>query len=118
MDGGRGSGDRAGPVGTPAKQRGAHAHDPHLDRFTCEEVFRRLDDFIDRELTPVEMRRAEEHLQTCEGCAKEYAFEASLIQSVRVKLRHIDVPESLLERVATALAREREGRNGSAKGGN
>jgi anti-sigma factor (TIGR02949 family) len=78
-----------------------------VDRFTCEEVFRRLDDFVDRELTAEETRRVEEHLETCEACASEYAFEVSLIRSVREKLRHIDVPESLLERVSTTLARER-----------
>lgn len=89
---------------------------PDFDRFTCEEMFRRLDDYVDRELTPEEMRRAEEHLRTCEACAREYTFEASMLRSVRVKLRQIDVPQSLLERVAMTLARARAdgGANGAS----
>ena len=33
-----------------------------LDRMSCEEAFRRLDDYLDRELSPDEMRQVEEHL--------------------------------------------------------
>ena len=85
----------------------------HFDRYTCEEMFRRLDDYLDRELTPDEMRRAEEHLETCEACAREFGFEASVVSAVRAKLRLVEVPDTLLDRVARSLARERAKRNGS-----
>jgi anti-sigma factor (TIGR02949 family) len=83
----------------------------HFDRYTCEEMLRRLDDYLDRELTPDEICLIEEHLETCEACAREFGFEASVINAVRAKLRQIDVPETLLGRVATSLARERAKRN-------
>jgi anti-sigma factor RsiW len=34
-------------------------------------MLRRLDDYLDRELSPEEMRRAEEHLETCAACRSE-----------------------------------------------
>ena len=85
----------------------------HFDRYTCEEMFRRLDDYLDRELTPDEMRRAEEHLETCEACAREFGFEASVVSAVRATLRLVEVPDTLLDRVAMSLARERAKGNGS-----
>ena len=88
----------------------------HFDRYTCEEMLRRLDDYLDRELTPDEIRRAEEHLETCEACAREFGFEANVIRAVRVKLRQVDVPETLLDRVAMSLARERASGGGKANG--
>ena len=74
-----------------------------LDRFTCEEAFRRLDDYLDRELAAAEMTRLREHLETCAGCAREFNFEASVLNGVREKLRQIDLPESLQARILAAL---------------
>jgi anti-sigma factor (TIGR02949 family) len=79
----------------------------HFDRYTCEEMLRRLDDYLDRELSPDETRRVEEHLTECEACIREFGFEASVVRAVREKLRDVEVPESLLDRVALSLARER-----------
>lgn len=75
--------------------------------YGCEEAFRRLDDFVDRELTAEEMRLVQEHLHTCALCAGEFAFERSVIDQVREKLRRLDVPEALMERIARQLAAAR-----------
>jgi anti-sigma factor (TIGR02949 family) len=80
------------------------------DRFTCEEVFARLDDYLDRELTPDEMRRVEEHLATCAACASEYRFEAGVLQGVRDKLSRLAVPKDLMARISARIAAEREGK--------
>jgi anti-sigma factor (TIGR02949 family) len=79
-----------------------------LNRHTCEEAFRRLDDFLDRRLTAEESRLVEEHLQTCAACTQEFAFEASILTGVRRKLRHLEAPADLLRRVMAGL----EGREG------
>lgn len=83
---------------------------PHPDRATCEEVFRRLDDYLDRELTSSERARVEEHLQFCAMCASEYRFEASFLIQVRDKIRRISAPPDvrgrLLGRIATLVAPE------------
>ena len=75
----------------------------HLSRYTCEEAFRRLDDFLDRELTPEETVLVQEHLEVCAGCAREFNFEMSVLRGVRDKLRQIDLPESLQSRILTVL---------------
>lgn len=76
----------------------------HPDRLTCEELFRRLDDYMDRELSEPEARLVREHLETCAVCAAEYSFETSMLKSVREKLRHISAPPDLLKKISVRLA--------------
>ncbi len=59
------------------------------DRMTCEEVFQRLDDYLDRELTPDEARMVKEHLDTCAACAAEHRFESPQPRHVDVEDRHL-----------------------------
>lgn len=73
------------------------------DRLTCEELFRRLDDFMDRELSEEQAELVREHLETCAVCAAEYAFEDSILRNVREKLRHIAAPPGLLDRIRQRL---------------
>jgi anti-sigma factor (TIGR02949 family) len=76
-----------------------------LDRITCEAAFRRLDDFLDRELSPDEMRLVEEHLHVCAACTREFTFEASVLAGVRGKLRSITAPPDLLARISAQISR-------------
>lgn len=73
-------------------------------RFTCEEMFRRLDDYMDRELTADEARLVREHLEVCAVCAAEYEFEANMLRGVREKLRRIAAPPDLLGRISARLS--------------
>lgn len=75
-----------------------------LSRFTCEEAFRRLDDYLDRELSAQEMELVREHLEICAGCAREFTFEESVLTGVRSRLRQIDLPEELQARILRALS--------------
>ena len=74
-------------------------------RYSCEETFERLDDYLDRSLNEEELRLVRAHLDLCEVCAREYRFEASLIEQIRGKLRRIAMPEDLRAKVHEALAR-------------
>jgi len=74
-----------------------------VDRYTCEEVFRRLNDYLDRELSAAEMTMVKEHLDTCAHCASEYAFEDGVLRELKDKLRRIDLPQSLVDKVAAIL---------------
>lgn len=76
------------------------------DRFSCREVVRRLDDYVDRELDPEEQRLVEAHLQECAQCASEYRFEANLLRQVRDKVRRIDVPSDLMAKVLKRIAED------------
>lgn len=80
-----------------------------LDRYTCEDAFRRLDDYLDRELSPLETERVREHLELCAACASEYQFEEGVIRQVREKLARIPAPEGLLGRISSSLTSLREG---------
>ncbi|MGD8496851.1 MAG: zf-HC2 domain-containing protein [Gemmatimonadales bacterium] len=79
-----------------------------LDRYTCEQVFHLLDDYVDRELTTEETERVEEHLATCAQCASEARFERGIVDGLKNKIRQIDVPASLLEKIETALKRNQD----------
>lgn len=76
----------------------------HPNRLTCEEVFARLDDFLDRELSPEEMRLVEEHIETCAACASEHRFERQVVDSVRDKLQRIELPAALRQSILARLA--------------
>lgn len=77
-------------------------HGPH--RLTCEEVFVRLDDFLDRELSAEELRLVQEHIETCAACASEHRFERQVIDSVRDKLQRIELPAALRASIVARLA--------------
>lgn len=74
-----------------------------LDRFTCEETFRRLDDYMDRELSPAELAAVEAHLSTCAVCTREFRFEATVLQQVRGKVERLAAPQDLLGRILGQL---------------
>ena len=75
-------------------------------RFGCDEVLRRLDDFVDRALGVEEIRRVEEHLADCTACAEAARFESSLIAGIRARLRRIAVPAGLRESIHVRLTTE------------
>jgi anti-sigma factor (TIGR02949 family) len=77
-----------------------------MSRLTCTETFRRLDDYLDRELSAKELADVEEHLEACANCAGEFQVERELIAGIRDKLRRVRAPGGLLERVMRSLPRE------------
>ncbi|MGH7631262.1 MAG: anti-sigma factor family protein [Gemmatimonadales bacterium] len=81
----------------------------HIDRATCEDAFRKLDDYLDRRLTPLEMRLVEQHLETCEACTREFTFEASVLAAVRRKIERVEAPPDLLARISERIARAVKG---------
>jgi len=78
----------------------------HLNRYTCEEAFRRLDDYLDHELSAEEMVLVREHLEICAGCAREFNFESSVLKGVGDKLKQIDLPDTLQARILGILKSE------------
>jgi len=80
-----------------------------LNRHTCEEAFRRLDDYLDRRLGAEDMRQIEEHLRICDACTREFAFETSVLEGVKHKLRHLSAPSDLLSRILGRLPGSEQG---------
>lgn len=79
-----------------------------MDRLTCEQVFHRLDDYVDRELSPEEAELMRQHLELCAWCAGEYHFEKNVVDQVRHKVRRIEMPAQLLQRISLLLTLEAE----------
>ena len=75
-----------------------------LDRYRCEEVFGRMDEFLDRELAAHEAVLVREHLETCAACASEYSFEETVLLTVKAKLRRVAIPAELRARVERSLS--------------
>ena len=74
-----------------------------MNRVTCEETFRQLDEYLDRQLRPGELRLIEEHLEICAACLREFTFERSVLEGVRKKLREVTAPPDLMSRIAAAM---------------
>lgn len=74
-----------------------------VDRYTCEQVFARINDYLDRELSAEEMALVQEHLDTCAQCAREYAFEGTVLQELKEKLRRLDLPPGVREQVGRVI---------------
>jgi anti-sigma factor (TIGR02949 family) len=66
---------------------------------TCEEAFRRLDDYLDRALAPEEVKQLERHLSVCSDCAREFGFEANVMQELKRKLGRVAAPPGLKSRI-------------------
>ncbi|HKW48805.1 MAG TPA: zf-HC2 domain-containing protein, partial [Gemmatimonadaceae bacterium] len=75
-----------------------------IDRYTCEDVLRRLDEYIDRQLSPREMELAREHIATCAACAQEVGFSAETLRTIKTKLRRIDIAPDFIDRISLILA--------------
>jgi len=71
--------------------------------FDCEEAFRRLGDYLDRELTHQEIFLVKEHLEVCETCAMEFKFEESLLVELKAKARQAKAPPDLLASILKTL---------------
>jgi anti-sigma factor (TIGR02949 family) len=78
-------------------------NDSETPAAACEAILRRLDDYIDRELSPSDMQMVEQHIEECRHCAGVYRFEMSLIQAVRSRLRRICLPGDLMARIRLQL---------------
>jgi anti-sigma factor (TIGR02949 family) len=78
-----------------------------LDRYTCLETVRRLDDYLDRELSAVERHEVERHLETCDRCLHRFRFEAAVVEELRTKIRRVSVPEKLASRLKSMLREDR-----------
>ncbi len=75
------------------------------DIYSCEEALRRLNDYLDHELTSDERIVVIQHLEICKPCFKRFSFEQTLMVSLREKLTHVRAPETLRARLHTLLRR-------------
>ena len=77
-----------------------------IHRISCSETLLRLDDFVDRALSPAELELVEEHLLECVQCATKFRFEASVLDAIRARLSRLAAPEQLLRSIRERLDQE------------
>lgn len=78
-----------------------------FDYKSCREVFGRLDDYLDSELTPEEMEGIRRHLEFCVMCADEFRIEADILEELRAKMPRLRMPRAAARRLQAALDRAR-----------
>lgn len=74
-----------------------------LGILSCKETLSRLDDYLDRELSPREAQLVARHLKICRHCAKRFAFETELVEGLRARLNRIEAPADLLAKIRLSL---------------
>lgn len=70
---------------------------------SCKDCVDRLGDFVDRELSTEEIAAVELHLEHCFGCSREFRFEGAMLESIKVTLRRVKAPSSLLDKIRAQL---------------
>ena len=74
---------------------------------TCDELLARLDDYLDRNLSPQELGEVESHLDDCVGCLQRYRFQRALLNGIRARLRRISLPPHLSASIKLRLDQAR-----------
>ena len=54
----------------------------------CKRTLLRLSDYLDRELSPQEMKDVRRHLAICHACREKFAFEGRLIEVERERFQN------------------------------
>ena len=83
-----------------------------MDRSTCEETVRQLNDFLDRELQESEMAIVRKHINACEVCTNGFEFNGSVLHAIKAKLHGASLPEGLKGRVFARLRAMEDGNAG------
>jgi anti-sigma factor (TIGR02949 family) len=69
----------------------------------CREALERLDDYLDRDLTPHETSALEAHLQLCDHCTEEYGLRSAAQDVLRCKLLGEKCPDALRAFISARL---------------
>lgn len=72
------------------------------DRYTCAEILRWLDAYLDLDMDGDAILRFEAHLDACPACRREVAFEQSILRAVRLRFG-VEPPADLVTRVRARL---------------
>ena len=79
----------------------------HADFYSCEEAVKRLNEYLDHQLSDAERVVVLKHLEICRPCLRRFSFEQTLVISLRQKVQHLCAPSTLREKLH-GLLREKE----------
>ena len=69
------------------------------DFYSCEEAVKRLNEYLDHQLTADEQVIVLKHLDICRPCLRRFSFEQTLVISLRQKALRLCAPPSLREKL-------------------
>lgn len=78
----------------------------HVDRVNCKRFFAQLDDYLDRNLSPEQQARLEEHMAICHRCVHLYRFESKVLEELRTKMHKLEAPASLKDGILEQIRRQ------------
>ncbi len=73
------------------------------DFYSCEEAVKRLNEYLDHQMTEDERVIVLKHLEICKPCLRRFTFEQTLIVSLRQKVLHLCAPQPLREKLHALL---------------
>ena len=76
------------------------------DYYSCEEAVKRLNDYLDHQLSAAEKVVVMKHLEICRPCLKRFSFEQTLVISLRQKVQHLCAPSALRAKLHGLLHEE------------
>lgn len=74
-----------------------------IDPYSCEEAIKRLNDYLDHELSEAERLVVLKHLELCKPCLGRFTFEQTLVVSIRQKLTRLHAPDALRDKLHALL---------------
>lgn len=73
------------------------------DFYSCEEAVKRLNEYLDHQLTSDGRVVVLKHLEICRPCLRRFTFEQTLVISLRQKAAHLCVPPTLRAKLHVLL---------------
>ena len=77
------------------------------DFYSCEEAVKRLNEYLDHQMTAEERVIVLKHLEICRPCLAHFSFEQSLVVSLRQKVSLLCIPDALREKLYALLHDEK-----------
>ena len=72
----------------------------------CQEAMDRLDDYLDKDLTPDVKSELEAHLKLCDHCTEEFGLRSAAQDHLRCKLQSEKCPDALRASILARLRAE------------
>jgi anti-sigma factor (TIGR02949 family) len=79
-----------------------------IDYYSCEEAIKRLNEYLDHELSDAERVVVLKHLEICKPCFSRFSFEQTLVVSIRQKITVLCTPHGLREKLRGLLRSDSE----------
>lgn len=73
------------------------------DFYSCEEAVKRLNEYLDHQLTASEATVVMRHLELCRPCLRRFTFEQTLVVSLRHKVNASSMPPALRDKLHLLL---------------